>query len=242
MSQLHDVRVYFAAERTQLAWVRTGIAIIALGFVVSRFGLFLQLLSRARNGPDRHSWRALRDAGGGNLVPFSLLISALGVVLASYLTGTELDLSSMIGLTMIIGIVTEVAIFYFAEIDTRVEVTDEAMKHAAGIRLRPIVMTSLIAILALMPLALGIGTGSEMQRPLAITIISGLIFAVPMVLLVMPVLFRTFAGVDQRIRQMNRQVSGGHHPLHTTGVTHGSGSVDCPVWLFRGVPGSVARG
>ena len=47
MSQLHDVRVYFAAERTQLAWVRTGIAIIALGFVVSRFGLFLQLLSRS---------------------------------------------------------------------------------------------------------------------------------------------------------------------------------------------------
>lgn len=117
MSQLHDVRVYFAAERTQLAWVRTGIAIIALGFVVSRFGLFLQLLSRA---PVVHGTGLTAILGvlfvmlgavsigitslqhrrfvaslppefvpeshaRSHLVPFSLLISALGVVLASYL-------------------------------------------------------------------------------------------------------------------------------------------------------------
>ena len=52
--------------------------------------------------------------------------------------------------------------------------------------MRPILMTSIIAILALLPLALGIGMGAEMQQPLAIAIISGLIFAVPLVLIVMP--------------------------------------------------------
>ena len=59
-------------------------------------------------------------------------------------------------------------------------------------RLRPILMTTLIAILALAPLALGIGTGSSMQTPLAIAIISGLIAALPLVLLLMPALYLRF--------------------------------------------------
>lgn len=50
-------------------------------------------------------------------------------------------------------------------------------------------MTSIIAVLALLPLALGLGVGSEMQQPLAITIISGLIVAVPLILIVMPVMY-----------------------------------------------------
>jgi putative membrane protein len=49
MADLPDPRVYFAAERTLLAWIRTGLAVIGLGFVVARFGLFLRML---RNGPD----------------------------------------------------------------------------------------------------------------------------------------------------------------------------------------------
>ena len=57
-------------------------------------------------------------------------------------------------------------------------------------RLRPILMTVLIAILALLPLALGLGQGSGMQAPLAIAIISGLVAAVPMVLIVMPVFYQ----------------------------------------------------
>jgi len=117
------------------------------------------------------------------------LLTFPGVFVGLWLTGTELDLSSMMGLTMVIGIVTEVAIFFFAEVDTRGAITAKDLVHATEARLRPILMTSAIAILALMPLALGIGTGSEMQRPLAITIISGLIAAIPLVLLVMPAIF-----------------------------------------------------
>lgn len=129
-------------------------------------------------------------------IVLSILVTALltlpGVFAGLYLTGTELDLSSMMGLTMVMGIVTEVAVFYFAELDTNARIgTDDLLRACAG-RLRPILMTSSIAILALTPLALGLGTGSAMQRPLAITIISGLLFAIPMVLLVMPALFRLF--------------------------------------------------
>lgn len=132
----------------------------------------------------------------------SILATALltlpGVFVGLWITGSELDLSSMMGLTMIIGIVTEVAVFYFAELDTQGDIGTDDLLRAARMRLRPILMTSTIAILALMPLALGIGSGSEMQRPLAITIISGLLVAVPLVLLVMPALFlvldRLFSG------------------------------------------------
>ena len=118
------------------------------------------------------------------------LLTLPGVFFGLWITGSELDLSSMMGLTMVIGIVTEVAVFYFAELDTDGAISVDDLLRAARMRLRPILMTSSIAILALMPLALGIGTGSQMQRPLAITIISGLLVAVPLVLLVMPAVFR----------------------------------------------------
>lgn len=126
-------------------------------------------------------------------IVLSILITALltlpGVFAGLFLTGTELDLSSMMGLTMVMGIVTEVAVFYFAELDTNAAIGIDDLLRACSARLRPILMTSAIAILALSPLALGLGTGSAMQRPLAITIISGLLFAVPLVLLAMPSIF-----------------------------------------------------
>jgi multidrug efflux pump subunit AcrB len=103
----------------------------------------------------------------------------------------------MMGLTMVMGIVTEVAVFYFAELDTNATIGTEDLLRACAARLRPILMTSAIAILALTPLALGLGTGSAMQRPLAITIISGLLFAVPLVLFVMPGLFLLMARTNQ---------------------------------------------
>jgi CzcA family heavy metal efflux pump len=117
------------------------------------------------------------------------LLTLPGIFAALWLTGSELDLSSMMGLTMVIGIVTEVAVFYFAEVDTTRQIGPAQLLRACAARLRPILMTSLIAILALLPLALGLGAGSEMQRPLAITIIAGLVTAVPLVLLFMPSFF-----------------------------------------------------
>lgn len=77
-------------------------------------------------------------------------------------------------------------------------------------------MTSSIAILALLPLALGIGTGSEIQRPLAITIISGLVLAVPLVLLVMPALFQLLGGAPD-LRPQELAIS-----IEDSGMPNGS--------------------
>ncbi|MGB9616499.1 MAG: efflux RND transporter permease subunit, partial [Desulfomonilaceae bacterium] len=120
------------------------------------------------------------------------LIAMCAVFLGLWITGTELNITSMMGATMVIGIVTEVAIFYFSEYqDLRIAglAPQEALVQAGVNRMRPIAMTTLAAIMALFPLALGLGQGAAMQRPLAIAIVSGLTIQVPLVLIVMPVVF-----------------------------------------------------
>jgi CzcA family heavy metal efflux pump len=117
----------------------------------------------------------------------TVALSVAAVFIGLWVTNTELNISAMMGLTMIVGIVAEIAVFYFSELEQEGEAA--ALLIAGRRRLRPILMTSLIAILALLPLALGLGTGSEMQTPLAIAIISGLIAAMPLVLVVMPVFY-----------------------------------------------------
>lgn len=119
----------------------------------------------------------------------TVLVAASTVFVGLLLTRTELNISAMMGLTMTVGIVAELAVFYFAELELA-HASPAAVLVAAGQRrLRPILMTTLIAILALMPLALGVGSGAEMQAPLAIAIIAGLVVALPLVLLAMPALY-----------------------------------------------------
>jgi CzcA family heavy metal efflux pump len=124
------------------------------------------------------------------------LLSLTGVFWGLYLTDTELNISSMTGMIMVLGSVTEVAIFYFSEyVSLCQEGTSlEPLIDAGKNRMRPIVMTTLAAILALLPLALGLGRGAAMLLPLAITIISGLIVQLPLVLLLMPSLFAFMRG------------------------------------------------
>ncbi|MDD2751441.1 MAG: efflux RND transporter permease subunit, partial [Acidithiobacillus sp.] len=120
-------------------------------------------------------------------VVLSILATALlalgSVFIGLWLTGTERNITAMIGMTMIVGIVTETAIFFFAEAQSA---ESHELVRAGKARLRPVLMTAIIAILALMPLALGMGAGAQMQAPLAIAIISGLLAEIPLVLLVMP--------------------------------------------------------
>jgi CzcA family heavy metal efflux pump len=125
-------------------------------------------------------------------VMLTALMALSAVFIGLWITGTELNISSMMGMTMILGIVTEVAIFMVWEFLTAPEGMDEnaALIYAGKHRMRAITMSTLAAVLALSPLGLGIGQGSAMQRPLAIAIISGLIFQLPLVFILMPVLFR----------------------------------------------------
>ncbi len=119
------------------------------------------------------------------------LLASLAVFFGLWVTGIELNISAIMGMTMIIGIVTEVAVFYFSEYQdiSREMGHREALVAAGKNRMRPIAMTTIAAILTLLPLAFAIGQGSAMQQPLAIAIISGLAVQLPLVLVVMPVLF-----------------------------------------------------
>jgi CzcA family heavy metal efflux pump len=113
-------------------------------------------------------------------VPLSIFIvnilSLAGVAVALWLTGVTLNISSLVGVIMIIGIVAENAIFVMHEFrlfQSSGLAMDEALIRATRLRARPILMTTLAAVLALTPLSLGIGAGAQMQRPLAIAVIGG---------------------------------------------------------------------
>ena len=104
-------------------------------------------------------------------------------------------------MTMVVGIVGEVAIFYFSELRELEDAAEndsaspvERLALAGRNRMRPIAMTTFAAVLALLPLALGLGQGSAMQQPLAIAIISGLIAQLPIVLIVLPALLAVLCG------------------------------------------------
>jgi CzcA family heavy metal efflux pump len=125
-----------------------------------------------------------------------LLIAVLGIAgsyIGLYLTNTPLNVGSYTGLIMIVGIIGENAIFtylQFRESRNGGKDTDDAVVYSISTRLRPKLMTALGAIIALMPLALGIGTGAQLHQPLAIAVIGGFTAALPLLLIVLPTLLR----------------------------------------------------
>jgi multidrug efflux pump subunit AcrB len=120
------------------------------------------------------------------------LLSTTAVFTALWLAGVDLNITALMGMTMIIGIGTEMAIFYVSEFEELSQTMPpiQATREASRNRLRPITMTTLAAILTLLPLALAIGQGSGIQQPLAIAIVAGLLLQYPLVLLAMPILLR----------------------------------------------------
>ncbi len=120
------------------------------------------------------------------------LLSTTAVFTALWLTHVDLNITALMGMTMIIGIGTEMAIFYVSEYEELAHLMPptQAVREASRNRLRPITMTTLAAILTLAPLAFAIGKGSGIQQPLAIAIIAGLLLQYPLVLIAMPALVR----------------------------------------------------
>ena len=124
-----------------------------------------------------------------------MLLSAAAVLGGLWLTGIELNISALMGLTMVVGMVGELVIFFLAELPPEDAVDVAILREAGAKRLRPILMSALIAILTLAPLALGISRGAGLQQPLATAIIFGLTAAVPLVLLFLPAMI---AVLDRR--------------------------------------------
>ncbi|HYX08987.1 MAG TPA: efflux RND transporter permease subunit, partial [Bacteroidales bacterium] len=124
-----------------------------------------------------------------------LILAVLGIggsVVALYITHTPLNVGSYMGIIMIVGIIAENAVFTYQRFKTAIETHDQrgALNAALAARLRPNLMTAISAIIALMPLALGIGAGAQMHQPLAIAVIGGFLVALPLLLIVFPSMIR----------------------------------------------------
>ncbi|MCX6152392.1 MAG: efflux RND transporter permease subunit [Ignavibacteriales bacterium] len=124
---------------------------------------------------------------------FIAVLGLAGCIIALFVTGTPLNVGSYTGIIMIVGIIGENAIFTYLQYnEARKEGKnlDDSIVYSISMRLRPKLMTAIGAITALFPLALGLGTGAQLHQPLAVAIIGGLIFGLPLLLIVYPTLLR----------------------------------------------------
>ena len=131
-----------------------------------------------------------------------------GALLALVLTNTELSVVADMALVLLIGLVKKNAIMMidFALVEERSgKAPLEAIRDACLVRFRPIMMTTMVAILAALPLAIGIGTGAELRRPLGIAMLGGLIVSQSLTLLSTPALYLVFARISARRRERKAQ-------------------------------------
>lgn len=135
----------------------------------------------------------------------TLLSAALGALLALLITGTQFDIIGLIGIVLLIGIVMKNGIMMvdFALELQRGEGAEPlaAIRKAAQLRLRPILMTSLASLFGALPLAFGSGVGSELRHPLGIAIIGGLLLSQALTLFSTPVIYLAMNGLGQRFRR-----------------------------------------
>ncbi len=127
-------------------------------------------------------------------------LAPIGVAVALTVTGTPINVASFMGVLLLVGIVVRNGILLVESANARVAAGSsraEAMERSAAERLRPILMTTVATLAALAPLALGFGAGAEMERPLAVAVIGGIVTATVLTLLVVPVLY---VGGGQRVR------------------------------------------
>jgi CzcA family heavy metal efflux pump len=126
------------------------------------------------------------------LILLAAPLSLGGAFLLLCITGTELNVSSAMGLILLIGLVVKngIMLLDFSEhLHEHGEPFATAIAHAGRIRLRPILMTTFCTLFGLLPLALGLGAGAELQKPLALAVIGGLTLSTPVTLLAIPGLY-----------------------------------------------------
>jgi multidrug efflux pump len=146
--------------------------------------------------------------------------AGVGALLALELSHTDLSVIAIIGIILLIGIVKKNAIlmidFAIAAERNEGKSSRDAIFEACLLRFRPILMTTMAALLGALPLALGTGTGSELRRPLGITIIGGLLFSQMLTLYTTPVVYLYFDRLQQwreRQRAERRRASGDIEPI-----------------------------
>jgi multidrug efflux pump subunit AcrB len=168
-----------------------GLAVIFIYLILaSQFGSFLQPIAIMAS------------------LPFSLI----GVFLALLVTGTTLNIFSVIGVIMLMGLVTKNAIL-LVDFANRARAggatVRDALAQAGQVRLRPIVMTTAAMIAGMLPLALGLGEGGETQAPMGRAIIGGVITSTLLTLVVVPVLYTYIASGEERRRARRAKLARG---------------------------------
>jgi len=135
------------------------------------------------------------------IIMFSVPVTIIGVTLSLLLTGRPFSVPAFIGVILLAGIVVKNAIVlvdYINVLRRRGMERDEAILKAGPTRLRPILMTALTAILAMFPMALGLGAGAEGQAPLATVVVGGLTFSTVITLVLVPVIYATMDDIPRR--------------------------------------------
>ncbi|MDD2789707.1 MAG: efflux RND transporter permease subunit [Sulfurimonas sp.] len=138
------------------------------------------------------------------IIMIALPLSIIGVMLALYLSGLQFSLFVMIGFMLLMGMVGKNAVLLvdFANgAIARGKGADEALLEAGEKRLRPILMTTIAMVFAMLPLAFGTGIGSETNAPMAISVIGGLLSSMFLTLLVVPVIYRYISPLDRWMRK-----------------------------------------
>lgn len=130
-------------------------------------------------------------------------LSFVGALVLLLATKTALNVSSFMGLILLVGLIVKNGIILLDFTRLRMRegglALEPAIREAARIRLRPILMTTLCTLFGLLPLALGLGAGSDMQRPLALAVIGGLALSTPITLYLVPTLLVAVRGRDYRL-------------------------------------------
>jgi hydrophobic/amphiphilic exporter-1 (mainly G- bacteria), HAE1 family len=137
-------------------------------------------------------------------IGLSLPLALVGAVVALLLAGSTMNMMSMIGIVMLMGLVTKNAILlvdYTNTLRKRGLARDDAILRAGPVRLRPILMTTTAMVFGMLPVALGIGAGSEMRAPMAICVIGGLLSSMFLTLVLVPVVYTLMDDLSHRFRR-----------------------------------------
>lgn len=138
------------------------------------------------------------------IIMMALPLSIIGVMLALYVSGLQFSLFVMIGFMLLMGMVGKNAVLlvdFANDAMQKGKSADEALIEAGEKRLRPILMTTIAMVFAMLPLAMGTGLGSETNAPMSIAIIGGLLSSMVLTLLVVPVMYRLINPLDRWLRK-----------------------------------------
>ncbi|MGL4740245.1 MAG: efflux RND transporter permease subunit [Sarcina sp.] len=143
------------------------------------------------------------------IIMFTIPLAFVGAIFLLFITNVSIGITAMIGFIMLSGIIVNngiVLIDYINKLKNEGLTTREAILKTGPIRLQPILMTALTTIMGLIPMAIGFGKGSELQLPLALTVIGGLLVSTVLTLLIIPVIYAIFDGINIKFKKKKKKI------------------------------------